>query len=146
MRDQMNSISHKTALALVFTAGLSLAATQALADSYDFEQAGKSENQVYTPPQTVGNGAEIHTQPTHTTTTANTQAVEGKAKHDNVSGASEAGQSLGEDAATAAKAVGDTTREVTTTIGHTARDTTKTIGHSTRDFFRGIGDGLRKAW
>lgn len=145
MRDQMNSLSHKTALALVFTAGLSLAATQALADSYDFEQAGKSENKVYVPPQKLGTGAEIHSQPTHTTTT-NTEVVEGKAKHDNVSGASEAGQSLGEDAATAAKAVGDTTREVTTTIGHTARDTTKTIGHSTRDFFRGIGDGIRKAW
>lgn len=146
MRHQMNSTSHKTALALVFTAGLSLATTQALADSYDFEQAGKSENQVAPQPQTLGTGAEIHTQPTHTTTTTNTEVVEGKAKHDDVSDASEAGESLGEDAATAAKAVGDTTREVTTTIGHTARDTTKTIGHTTRDFFRGIGDGIRKAW
>ena len=102
MRNQMNSNSQKTALALIFAASLSLTAIPAFADSYDFEQAGKTQNQG----QTLGNGGAIHTLPTHTTTTTttNTQAVEGKAQHDNVSDAGEAGQSIGEDAASATKA------------------------------------------
>tara|TARA_R110002110_G_scaffold134259_1_gene317395 strand:+ start:243 stop:665 length:423 start_codon:yes stop_codon:yes gene_type:complete len=140
MRNQMNSNSQKTALALIFAASLSLTAIPAFAEAYDFEQAGKVQNQG----QTLGNGGAIHTQPTHTTTTTttNTQAVEGKAQHDNVSDAGEAGQSIGEDAASATKAVGN----AATKVGHGVRDTTKAIGHSTRDFFRGIGDGVRKAW
>lgn len=146
MRHLMNSNSQQTALALVFVAGLSLTAMPVCAEAYDFEQAGKAQNQseVQTQPRTetrtLGNGGAIHTEPTHTTT--NPQVVEGKARHDDVSGAGEAGQSIGEDAASATKAVGS----AATKVGHGVRDTTKAIGHSTRDFFRGIGDGVRNAW
>ena len=118
-----------TAYALTASLTLGLCATtgSAMADSVDFGRNAP-------PPVTTQN-----TNPQAPKPDTNSQNSE-------IPSPKEAGQEIGEGAATAAKTVGETTKEVTTAIGHGARDTTKAIGHGTRDFFRGIGDGLRKAW